>query len=125
MVKSSHTIPQLKEESCPLNMKLEPILSPLRYVFIPFLQRFALEEMVGKGVRQVFCTDIGRDGMMSGPSVGLYRKVLSRFPQLNFIASGGVSHPGQLVELEEIGCNGAIVGKAIYENMDQLEIWLK
>ena len=84
-----------------------------------------LAEMTENGVSQVFCTDIGRDGMMSGPSVELYHKVIQSFPGLALIASGGVSHPGQLEQLQKIGCIGAIVGKAIYEDLDQLNIWLK
>ena len=83
-----------------------------------------LEEMVGAGIRQVFCTDIGRDGLMSGPSTTLYRRVMAQFPSLKLIASGGVSSPVDLVELAKIGCTGAIVGKAIYENMNQLQKWL-
>ncbi|MEO1262129.1 MAG: 1-(5-phosphoribosyl)-5-[(5-phosphoribosylamino)methylideneamino] imidazole-4-carboxamide isomerase [Bacteroidota bacterium] len=84
-----------------------------------------LNEMTSRGVAQIFCTDIGRDGMMSGPSVELYQKILQSFPGIKLIASGGVSHPNQLEQLQEIGCAGAIVGKAIYENFDQLDIWLK
>ncbi len=83
-----------------------------------------LEEMVSAGVSQVFCTDIGRDGLLTGPSTALYRQLLAQFPGLSLIASGGVSSPKDLHELAEIGCTGAIVGKAIYENMNDLEKWL-
>ncbi len=83
-----------------------------------------LEEMTGAGVRQVFCTDIGRDGLLTGPSTELYRRVLAQFPGLALIASGGVSKPTDLVELTEIGCSGAIVGKAIYEDFENLKNWL-
>ncbi len=83
-----------------------------------------LEEMAGAGVRQVFCTDIGRDGLLAGPSTALYRRVLERFPGLALIASGGVRSPVDLAELAEIGCAGAIVGKAIYEDMNNLRSWL-
>jgi len=83
-----------------------------------------LEEMTGAGVRQVFCTDIGRDGLLTGPSTALYRRVLAQFPGLSLIASGGVSSPSDLGELAEIGCTGAIVGKAIYEDFENLIIWL-
>lgn len=83
-----------------------------------------LEEMTKVGVRQVFCTDIGRDGLLTGPSTELYRRVLAQFPGLWLIASGGVSSPKELHELMEIGCASAIVGKAIYEDFENLEKWL-
>lgn len=82
-----------------------------------------LEEMIGGGVNNVFCTDIGRDGLMAGPAVELYSRILERFPELKLIASGGVRKPEDVLELERIGCQGAIVGKAIYENLEILEIW--
>ena len=69
-----------------------------------------------KGVRQIFCTDIQKDGKLEGPSIELYQKILEQFPSLHLIASGGVSSLDDLIELEEIGCSAAIVGKAIYEN---------
>ncbi len=82
-----------------------------------------LGEMTGTGLRQLFCTDIGKDGLLAGPSTELYRKILQQFPDLELIASGGVSSPEDLPELEEIGCTGAIVGKAIYENFENLNVW--
>jgi len=69
-----------------------------------------------KGVSQIFCTDIKKDGKLQGPSIELYEKIINQFPTLNLIASGGVSSLDDLIELEEIGCSAAIVGKAIYEN---------
>jgi len=69
-----------------------------------------------KGVKQIFCTDIQKDGKLQGPSIELYQKILEQFPSLQLIASGGVSCLDDLIELEEIGCSAAIVGKAIYEN---------
>lgn len=84
-----------------------------------------LEEMTRAGVRQVFCTDIGRDGLLTGPSTALYRRVLAQFPGLQLIASGGVSSPSDLGELAEIGCTGAIVGKAIYEDFENLNTWTR
>lgn len=68
-----------------------------------------------QGINNVVCTDISKDGMLQGPSLDLYREILKRFPKLNLIASGGVSSLEDLKALEEIGCEGAIVGKAIYE----------
>ena len=69
-----------------------------------------------KGVTQIFCTDIQKDGKLEGPSIELYQKILQQYPTLQLIASGGVSQLKDLEELSRIGCSGAIVGKAIYEN---------
>lgn len=74
-----------------------------------------LDRMVDGGVRKAFVTDIGRDGAMSGPSVGLYGRIIEANPDLELIASGGVSSVQDVEELERIGCRGVIVGKAIYE----------
>ena len=75
-----------------------------------------IEQYVRKGVENIFCTDISKDGNLAGPSIDLYQQIIARFPQLHFIASGGVSSFADLVSLKEMGCSGAIVGKAIYEN---------
>ncbi len=75
-----------------------------------------IKKYMEKGVQQVFCTDVSKDGKLEGPSLELYRQIRARFPKLHFIASGGVSSVDDLQALEEIGCSGAIVGKAIYEN---------
>ncbi|MBP7558182.1 MAG: 1-(5-phosphoribosyl)-5-[(5-phosphoribosylamino)methylideneamino]imidazole-4-carboxamide isomerase [Chitinophagaceae bacterium] len=75
-----------------------------------------IKKYMEKGVQQVFCTDVSKDGKLEGPSLELYRQIKERFPKLHFIASGGVSSVDDLQALEEIGCSGAIVGKAIYEN---------
>ena len=83
-----------------------------------------LVEMMSADITQIFCTDIAKDGLMEGPSIALYERVITQFPDLQLIASGGVRSPQDLVELNEIGCSGAIVGKAIYENMETLSIWL-
>ena len=70
---------------------------------------------VQKGVQQIFCTDVSKDGKLEGPSVDLYKNIISAYPSLYFIASGGVASINDLIELSEIGCAAAIVGKAIYE----------
>ena len=75
-----------------------------------------IAKYMGHGIRQLFCTDVSKDGKLEGPSLDLYRKIIQHFPQLHFIASGGVSSMQDLISLQEIGCKGAIVGKAIYEN---------
>ncbi|MFZ9005103.1 MAG: 1-(5-phosphoribosyl)-5-[(5-phosphoribosylamino)methylideneamino] imidazole-4-carboxamide isomerase [Bacteroidetes bacterium] len=85
-----------------------------------------------KGIKYVICTDIGKDGMLEGPSLELYRELLNKTaitetrvglsgvedlqrPGISLIASGGVSHPDDLWQLKRIGCEGAIIGKALYE----------
>lgn len=74
-----------------------------------------LEQHIRKGLRQAFCTDISKDGLLEGPAIALYKKIIERFPQLQFIASGGVGTIDDLVQLKAIGCHGVIIGKAIYE----------
>ena len=84
--------------------------------------------MISKGINRIFCTDISKDGMMGGPSVELYQEIILKFPALHFIASGGISCFDDLLVLEEIGCKGAIVGKAIYEgkiSLKQIEDFIK
>ena len=69
-----------------------------------------------KGVKKIFCTDVGKDGMMQGPATDLYKKIMNQHPSIDLIASGGISRINDLDELREAGCDGAIIGKAIYEN---------
>jgi phosphoribosylformimino-5-aminoimidazole carboxamide ribotide isomerase len=80
-----------------------------------------IEKYIAQGVQQIFCTDVSKDGKLEGPSIGLYKNIIAKFPQLFFIASGGVSSLVDLQELQAIGCKGAIVGKAIYEGRIKLE----
>ncbi|MFT4024605.1 MAG: 1-(5-phosphoribosyl)-5-[(5-phosphoribosylamino)methylideneamino]imidazole-4-carboxamide isomerase [Flavihumibacter sp.] len=75
-----------------------------------------LRDYISRGIGQVFCTDVSKDGKLEGPSLILYKNILQEFPTLHFIASGGVSSIQDLEALASIGCKGAIVGKAIYEN---------
>lgn len=77
--------------------------------------RAFIARYVAHGVRQVFCTDVSRDGRLEGPSLDLYREMREAFPGLGLIASGGVASMDDLYALRDIGCSGAIVGKAIYE----------
>ncbi|MBP9070070.1 MAG: 1-(5-phosphoribosyl)-5-[(5-phosphoribosylamino)methylideneamino]imidazole-4-carboxamide isomerase [Bacteroidia bacterium] len=74
-----------------------------------------LKQNTDKGLTQAFCTDVSKDGMLEGPSFDLYKKIILQFPELNFIASGGVATMKDVFELEKIGCSGVIIGKAIYE----------
>jgi phosphoribosylformimino-5-aminoimidazole carboxamide ribotide isomerase len=80
-----------------------------------------IEEYIEKGIRQVFCTDVSKDGLLQGPSLDLYRNIVAKFPQLHFIASGGVSELDDVHRLEEAGCKGVIIGKAIYEGRITLQ----
>ena len=73
------------------------------------------------GAKYFVCTDISKDGMMEGPSLELYKDIISNFPDVKLIASGGVTTIEQVMELKEIGCEGAIIGKAIYEGMISIE----
>jgi phosphoribosylformimino-5-aminoimidazole carboxamide ribotide isomerase len=66
-------------------------------------------------VKHVLCTDIERDGAMSGPNLNLYRTALSRFPRLSWQASGGVRHAADLAALAQIGVAAAVSGKALLE----------
>ena len=75
-----------------------------------------IESYVQQSVQQIFCTDVSKDGKLEGPSTELYKNIIAKFPTLHFIASGGVASVEDLEVLQKIGCSGAIVGKAIYEN---------
>ena len=80
-----------------------------------------VQKQMEHGVQQVFCTDVSKDGALEGPSIELYKNIIGKFPQLHFIASGGVSNMDDVFELRDIGCKGVIIGKAIYEGRVQLK----
>ncbi|MDP9043154.1 MAG: 1-(5-phosphoribosyl)-5-[(5-phosphoribosylamino)methylideneamino]imidazole-4-carboxamide isomerase [Bacteroidota bacterium] len=80
-----------------------------------------IEKYKEAGIKQIFCTDILRDGAMNGPSIDLYKKIVERFADLHLIASGGVCSLDDIFLLEETGCQGAIIGKAIYEGLITLK----
>ncbi len=80
-----------------------------------------IQQYLDKGIQQLFCTDISKDGKLEGPSINLYKEIIRKFPSLYFIASGGVANVDDLFHLKEIGCKGAIVGKAIYEGRITLQ----
>ena len=73
-----------------------------------------------KGVKYTICTDISKDGMLLGPGFVMYENILKRM-KLKLIASGGVSNFEEIPRLASIGCEGAIIGKAIYENRISLK----
>ena len=85
-----------------------------------------LADYLNEGAQYVICTDISKDGMLAGPSFDLYEKILNKY-DLNLIASGGISDYNELGRLAEMGCEGTIIGKAIYENritLKQLEQYI-
>ncbi len=87
-----------------------------------------IQSLVYLGIKTIFCTDISKDGMMLGPSTELYKEILKEFSSLNLIASGGISCYEDLFVLQEVGCAGAIIGKAFYEGKittQQIEEFLK
>ncbi len=88
---------------------------------IPFIKSYLAE-----GINYVICTDISKDGMLEGPSFKLYEKILKQTnteanSKISLIASGGISTFNELPQLAEMGCEGTIIGKAIYENKISLK----
>ncbi|MCM0667162.1 1-(5-phosphoribosyl)-5-[(5-phosphoribosylamino)methylideneamino]imidazole-4-carboxamide isomerase [Flavobacterium tyrosinilyticum] len=89
---------------------------------VPFIQDYQ-----SKGIQYVICTDIAKDGMLQGPSFDLYSKILAEAKGVKLIASGGISTFDELPKLAELGCEGTIIGKAIYEgriSLKQLENYI-
>ena len=85
-----------------------------------------IKDYVAKGISYVICTDIAKDGMLQGPSFDLYETILSTVNPVKLIASGGISHFDELPKLADLGCEGVIIGKAIYEgniSLKQLETY--
>ena len=83
---------------------------------LPFLARY-----VKAGVKNVLCTEISRDGTLSGPSTDLYREVMEAFPGIHLIASGGVGRNEDIIELDGAGIPAVVFGKAWYEGKINLE----
>ena len=79
-----------------------------------------IEDFVRRGIKQIFCTDVAKDGLLEGTSIDLYQKILSKFPGLHLIASGGVTSIHDVEALKAIGCAGVIIGKALYEGRIRL-----
>lgn len=89
---------------------------------IPFIKSYQ-----DKGISYVICTDISKDGMLEGPSFDLYERILNQSKDLKLIASGGISEYDELPRLQALGCEGVIIGKAIYEeriSLKQLEQYI-
>ena len=85
-----------------------------------------ISDYENKGVKYIICTDISKDGMLQGPSTELYKEILSK-SNINLIASGGVTSIEDVKQMKQIGCEGAIIGKAIYEgkiSLNELKIFI-
>ena len=81
------------------------------------------EDYRGIGLQHVLCTDVSRDGAMSGPNIELYRQILGRFPGLQLQASGGVRHVQDLEDLRDNGLPAAISGRALLDGkIDPTEV---
>ena len=86
---------------------------------LPFLQKY-----IDAGVRNVLCTEISKDGTLTGPAIDLYKRVMDAYPQLHLIASGGVSCIDDIKALDAAGIPAVVFGKAIYEGKINLEeLW--
>lgn len=85
-----------------------------------------VERMQKQGLQEVLCTDISKDGTLSGTNLDLYVQLKSTFPELRWIASGGVSGVGDLEALHHAGIDAVVVGKAYYEghlNLEEMAYW--
>lgn len=80
-----------------------------------------LDLFIEEGLEQVLCTDIQKDGMLAGPNHDLYRKLHAAYPELCFLASGGVNDRRDLLQLKRDGIGGAVIGRALYEGSLRLE----
>jgi len=98
------------------NVAINGWLEDTKFRLFDLVERFESE-----GLEFLTCTDIGTDGMMEGPNIGLYKKLIKRFPKLKVVASGGVSSLHDLEELKYTKVYGVIIGKAIYEGKIKLE----
>jgi phosphoribosylformimino-5-aminoimidazole carboxamide ribotide isomerase len=80
-----------------------------------------IQDYLKNGIHTITCTDIRTDGMLAGPNIDLYKKLILLFPAVDFIASGGVSSMEDIDKLRVAGVDGVIVGKAIYEGHIKIE----
>lgn len=79
-----------------------------------------ITEYENEGVKYVICTDISKDGMLQGPSTELYKEIIAK-TNISLVASGGISSIEDVKIVEQIGCEGVIIGKAIYEGKISLK----
>jgi phosphoribosylformimino-5-aminoimidazole carboxamide ribotide isomerase len=81
-----------------------------------------LKRMIAEGLQEVLSTDISRDGMLSGVNIDLYKQLQSNFPDIRFIASGGVSGENDLQKLTELDIYAVVIGRAFYEGHLNLDV---
>jgi phosphoribosylformimino-5-aminoimidazole carboxamide ribotide isomerase len=81
----------------------------------------AVDAYADSGLKHVLCTDVGRDGALTGPNTGLYREAVRRYPPIEWQASGGIRNAHDLHALEGAGAAAAISGKALLENLIPFE----
>ena len=84
-----------------------------------------LKDYHAKGIKNVLCTDISKDGMLEGPAFELYSFIMAEYPDVDLIASGGVSCLEDVIKLKENGIPSVVIGKAIYENKIDLKELVK
>jgi phosphoribosylformimino-5-aminoimidazole carboxamide ribotide isomerase len=80
-----------------------------------------IEYFYERGIKYVKCTDVSRDGSLSGPSIDLYQRIMAAYPEIQLIASGGVSSVQDIISLQEIGVYGVMFGRAYYEKKINLQ----
>lgn len=83
---------------------------------LPFLKKY-----IDRGVQNVLCTEISKDGTLAGPAIDLYKRIIARYPDLHLIASGGVSSTEDILALEKEGIPAVVFGKAYYEGRIDVE----
>ena len=83
---------------------------------LPFLKKY-----VDRGVRNVLCTEISKDGTLQGPAIELYVEIMKAYPELHLIASGGVASNKDIEELDAKGIPAVVFGKAYYEGKIKVE----
>lgn len=80
-----------------------------------------VSRMIKEGLKEILCTDISKDGTLSGPNQALYEDLKTKFPEIRLIASGGVSSIDDLKNLASAGIDAVVVGKAYYESRISLK----
>lgn len=86
-----------------------------------------LDTYVNKGIKNILCTEISRDGMLGGPATELYKKIMKQYPEINLIASGGVSGMKDIEDLSKAGIPSVVFGKAMYEgkiSLNDISKWM-
>lgn len=87
-----------------------------------------VDDYLGAGLQHVLCTDVSRDGAMAGPNLDLYRDFIARYPAISLQASGGVRHADDLRQLDDLGADAAITGRALLDGKirkEELEPFLR